>query len=179
PVFITGREAVFTASLENEQEGIFATRGPARVKLAETGEPTPGTGATFFAISNVVAQRRRVLFAAGIAAAIDTGGLFLWERGAVVKVVAEGEGAPEGGTVGKILDFDLIPFAPIALGRRTALFIVPVVMSADTSPLPGLFARRAARARRVLLTGEPSPLGGTIVLRGSKEEPISLVGAAA
>ena len=176
-VFITGREAVFTASLEDEQEGIFATRRAERVKLAETGEPTPGAGATFFDIANVVAQRGRVLFAAGIAGAVETSGLFLWERGGVVKIVAEGEGAPEAGTVGKILDFDLIPFVPMGLGHRRAIFIVPVVTSPEASPLPGLFVRKRARARRLLLTGEPSPLGGTIILRGSKEEPISLVGA--
>ena len=142
------------------------------IKVAEQDDPAPGTGgAIFSSFGPPVVSGMRILFAAQVSGGTTSSGLFLWNRGAVTKVMADGDTAPGADTFccgGVFGTTDGVP--RIGLSGGNVAFFSPRA----TTP-SGFFLSARSTVKPLVLDGDPTPLGG---LFGAVEvqQPISLVG---
>jgi len=159
--------AVFRATLDDQSEGLFLTRGARARAIVVTGEPVPGRRRrTVAGIGPLAVSGGRVLFSVN-----DNSGdnraarLLLWKNGRVKTLAAGGRKAAAGGRFA-------LEFSPVAMDGRTAAFIAGL----DGTAASGLFLSRGRKPVSLVLNGVGSPVGGTVEL-SDEEGRMSLVGS--
>ena len=159
------RGAVFSATLDDDREGLYLVRGARVRQVAITGNRLPGVrGQSIGSFDAVAASQGRVLFSAF--GSEDGGALVLAGRGVIRPVAKTGSRAPGGGKFEGHFD-------AVTLSGKTAAFVAELTDSAASS---GLFLVRGRRARLLVPSGVPTPVGGTLDLDGA--QGMSRVGAA-
>src|SRR5216683_2820237 len=134
-------------------EGIFAWSAGRVRPVALTGNPAPGMASSVLAglDSPAVNARGDIVFLATIRRGRESlDAILLSARGALRKVVAQGDPAPAGGT--------FAAFGPPVINGRGAVAFAAVV---DGRAVPGgLFVASGERIQMVVGAGEETPIGG-------------------
>ena len=113
-----------------------------------------------------------MVFAADLQGGVPTTGLFAWKKGALTKIVLEGDPTPVGGT---FLPFASTDVAAIATSGASAAFIAPV---SGGSSGEGVFLFRKGTISTIVKAGDATPLGGTFEFLDIGS-PLSLSGTTA
>jgi hypothetical protein len=134
-------------------EGIFAWSAGRVRPVALTGNPAPGMASSVLAglDSPAVNARGDIVFLATIRRGRESlDAILLSARGALRKVVAQGDPAPAGGT--------FAAFGPPVINGRGAVAFAAVV---DGRAVPGgLFVASGEQIQMVVGAGEETPIGG-------------------
>jgi hypothetical protein len=167
-VRVAGRDALFTATLDDQSNGVFLARGGDVLPIAITGERFPGKRKrTLATIGPVTANARRVLLEVEFQEEGKPPRLVLWQNRLIKSLAAGGGKAPGGGRFNGA-------FGPLALAGRASAFVADVE---DGPAASGLFLARGGRVTELILDGAAASFGGTVEF-SSGEDPLSLVGNA-
>lgn len=171
-----GHETAFVATLDTAATGIFITSSSGPTQIVREGDVLPGTGGgTLSQLGAVAVNGKRVAFTGSVTGGTVADGIFLWNHGALARLVSEGDPAVGGATFGPLFTDPITPgftLPPFALARAPA-FVAPLI---GGPAFQGMFLARAdGSITSVVLTGDPTPLGG-IVAALNEFEPISQVG---
>jgi hypothetical protein len=147
-----GRDFVFAADLRHGPAGLFLASGLGATRIVAAGQPVPGSDRHFDGIDAFAARPGRVLFVAHLDDDRQTAGVFLWRNGRREKLLLGGETLPGGAITADT-------FPAIAVGDDAEAF---VAADASSPPVEAIYRSRKGLVTRLIGTGDPSPLGGTI-----------------
>jgi hypothetical protein len=162
PALNAGRHLAFAAltSSAGAHTVLYLERGGRLATLAVAGRPAP-TGGRFTTFNDVVLNDRdTVLFLARTTDRVANVGLYLSGGGGITPVAASGQPAPGGG---RFTDFA----NPTINARGAVAFVGRLGEERE-----GIFTSRAGRVAPAVVSGQPSPIGGTFqfFLDGSPAE---------
>ena len=163
-------DVLFIADIDggSSPRGLFlyqADTGDIR-KVAAVGDSSP-LGGSFSAIGpGSINNSRQVVFLALTGASTD-GNLFLWDDGAVSKVVAVGDPAPGGGVFWAIgterfgyVDGTMMPTGPLGAINDLGQISFRAYVTAGEA-LGGIFLSDGTTHQWYVKYGDPTPMGGT------------------
>lgn len=155
-------ETIVSTTAEDDTDGLtlfLASRAGDLTKIVGVGDAAPG-GGTFSSFTRAALNNRgAVVFGAGVAGGAISQGIFLATQGQFSQIVAEGDSTPQGG------QFSFLPIAapPIVNDRGAVTFSAFVKADGKEFPTPGLFLSSNGKITKIMMAGDPNPLGGTLL----------------
>jgi len=174
-VRVASAQIAFRATVSDgttDRQAIFRARHDLLERIVLEGDVAPNAGGdTFATLGTIAAGHDRVLFAAALAG--GRGGVFVADRNGLAKVVLDGDPAPTApGDLFQLGTVTATVPAPVAFqGSRT---VFGSALSTNVS-LTGLFSARGLKVVKLVLDGDPTPLGG-VYANFLQDEPIVMAG---
>jgi hypothetical protein len=149
-------DVVFTAELSDGRWAIFRVRDGELQTVVASRQPSP-LGGRFVAMSGASVNRRGdIAFYGTLNGARAAAAIFLVSDGLISPLVLHRDPAPSGGM------FDFAAFTPQLTMNDQGDVAFQVVVSRDGQFMQGLFLIRDGEVQKVVLVGDPAPVGGAV-----------------